>query len=281
MSSNIYFNTRKKFSVRRSMVNVGSRLHHSIAPSHARKTARKLLLTPVRSTPKNAEPQGLIKGNLTTSEGRINTYRLGTGPVWVMCHGWSGSASQFYPLMQHIAQQGFTALAYDHPAHGQSGGEYSHLPGFINAFDELLDTQDNIAGVVAHSMGSASVLESSHDKIQQVPLLLIAPVLNYIDSLFEIVSKSGYSMKLFREIVAELEQQYQYSLDTIDPYQYLLSRNENTVIVHDKRDKFACFSTSEAAASSAEHIRLIATQGQGHGRVIHSEETMAAFKSLI
>lgn len=281
MSSNIYFNTRKKFSVRRSMVNVGSRLHHSIAPSHARKTARKLLLTPVRSTPKNAEPQGLVKSSLTTSEGRINTYQLGTGPVWVMCHGWSGSASQFYPLMQHIAQQGFTALAYDHPAHGQSEGQYSHLPGFINSFNELLDTVDNVAGVVAHSMGSASVLESSHKKIQQVPLLLIAPVLNYIDSLFEIVSKSGYSMKLFREIVAELEAQYEYSLDTIDPYQYLLSRNKNTVIVHDKRDRFACFSTSEAAANSAEHIRLITTQGQGHGRVIHSEETMAAFKSLI
>ncbi|MFT5881169.1 MAG: putative alpha/beta hydrolase family esterase [Moritella sp.] len=198
-----------------------------------------------------------------------------------MCHGWSGSASQFYPLMQLIAQLGFTALAYDHPAHGQSEGEYSHLPGFINAFDELLDTQDNIAGVVAHSMGSASVLESSHDKIQHVPFLLIAPVLNYIDSLFEIVSKSGYSMKLFREIVAELEQQYQYSLDTIDPYQYLLSRKQNTVIVHDKRDRFACFSTSETAANSAENIRLITTQGQGHGRVIHSEETMAAFKSLI
>lgn len=280
MSNDIYFNTKKKFRLRRRLVNAGTRFHHTVAPSHARKTARKLLLTPVRSKSKNSEPQKLIKGSLNTSEGKIITYRLGTGPVWVLTHGWSGTASQFYPLMQHIASRGFTALAYDHPAHGESEGQLGHLPGFRNAFNELLDSLDSVAGVVAHSMGTASTLESHHEKLENVPLLLIAPVLNYIESLYDLVNKSGYSMKLFQEIVDELESSYHYPLHSINPYQHLLLRTATTIIVHDRRDKFTSFAVSESAANSSDNITLIATQGQGHGRIMHSHQVMAAFDQL-
>ncbi|GIC78216.1 alpha/beta hydrolase [Moritella sp. F3] len=281
MSSNIYFNTRGKFTIRRSMINIGTRLHHSIAPKHALKTARNLLLTPVRSTSNSDDPEGLLRSTHLTSEGRLNTYQMGNGPVWILSHGWSGSASQFFPLMEHIAAQGFTALAYDHPAHGQSEGRHAHLPAFVQAFDELIDNVDDVAGIIAHSMGSASVLESRHPKVDSLPLLLIAPVLNYVDNLYEMVGKSGYSMKLFGAMITHIEDKYEYSLDTINPYQKLISRQHATTIVHDKRDRFADFTTSESAANTTSNINLIATKGQGHGRVIKCDSTMAAFDSLI
>lgn len=281
MSSNIYFNTRNKFTIRRSMINIGTRLHYSIAPAHALKTARNLLLTPVRSTAKNEDPVGLLRSTHMTSEGRLNTYQMGNGPVWILSHGWSGSASQFFPLMEHIAKQGFTALAYDHPAHGQSEGRHAHLPAFVQAFDELVDNVDDVAGIIAHSMGSASVLESRHPKVQALPFLLIAPLLNYVENLYDMVGKSGYSMKLFGEMIKKIEDKYQYNLDTINPYQKLISRHQKTIIVHDKRDRFADFSSSEAAANEAMNIDLIPTQGQGHGRVIQSDLTMTAFDNLV
>ncbi|CED59549.1 putative uncharacterized protein [Moritella viscosa] len=267
--------------MRRSMINIGSRLHHSIAPAHALKTAKNLLLTPVRSTSKHEDPVGLLRSTHMTSEGRLNTYQMGNGPVWILSHGWSGSASQFFPLMEHIAEQGFTALAYDHPAHGQSEGRHAHLPAFVQAFDELVDNVDDVVGIIAHSMGSASVLESRHPKVQALPFLLIAPVLNYVDNLYEMVGKSGYSMKLFGALVKNIEDKYQYSLETIKPYEKLISRQHKTVIVHDKRDRFANFNTSESAAGEAININLIPTKGQGHGRVIQCDSTMAAFDSLV
>lgn len=281
MSQKIYFNTASSFSLRRKLINLGTRLHHTMAPSHARRTARKLLLTPVRSKPKNTEPAGLIKDSISTSEGVIKTYRLGIGPTWVLSHGWSGTASQFYPLMEHIAKQGYTALAYDHPAHGESEGQYGHLPAFIHGFDELLDTVDSVVGVVAHSMGTASVLESRHAKVQSVPFLLIAPVLNYTENLFNSVIKSGYSLKLFKEVVGEVEQRYQHPISSINPYQRLLEREAKTIIVHDKQDKFTHFDVSQNAANEGQRVDLIATQGQGHGRVMQCNQTMTGFDSLI
>ncbi|MDC5720326.1 alpha/beta hydrolase [Vibrio europaeus] len=281
MSEKIYFNTSQKFSVKKSLVNITTRLHHTLAPNHAKNTARKLLLTPARTKPKNAEPTGLIKGEVESKEGVLKTYLLGTGPVWVLTHGWSGSASQFYPLMEHIASRGFTALAYDHPGHGQSGGVYGHIPAFVHGLEAILDSVDDVAGLVGHSMGTASSIECHHQKLVDKPFLLIAPVLDYLDNLFGSVARSGYSMRLFNAVVSEVEDQYHYPIQSVDPYNKLKLRSVQTIIVHDQGDKFTKFEVSQKAAQEMENVTLVATQGQGHGRVMKCDEVMESFDKLI
>lgn len=280
MSDKIYFNPSQKFNLRRTLVNVGTRIHHSVAPRHARKIARNLLLTPVRSQPKNLEPQGLIKSTVRSKHGELKTYQLGSGPVWVLNHGWSGTANQFFPLMQHIASSGFTALAYDQPAHGASGGAYGHIPAFVEGLEAILDSVDEVAGIVAHSMGTASTIECKHQKAQSCPLLLIAPVLDYLDNLFSSVLRSGYSMKLFEEVVEEVSTEYHYPISTIDPYGKLRLRTTPTIIVHDKGDRFTKFTISEKAAHEMEGVQLVATKGLGHGRIMKSDPVKHSFDAL-
>ncbi|KHT43966.1 alpha/beta fold hydrolase [Vibrio sinaloensis] len=280
MSEKIYFNTSQKFSVKKSLVNLTTRLHHTLAPSHAKNTARKLLLTPARTQPKNAEPTGLVKGEVSSKEGVLKTYQLGSGPVWVLTHGWSGSASQFYPLMEHIASRGYTALAYDHPGHGQSGGVYGHIPAFVHGLEAILDSVDEVAGLVGHSMGTASSIECHHQKLADKPFLLIAPVLDYLDNLFGSVARSGYSMRLFNAVVSEVEEEYRYPIQSVDPYNKLKLRSASTIIVHDEGDKFTKFSVSQRAAEEMPNVTLVATQGQGHGRVMKCAEVMQSFDKL-
>lgn len=281
MSDKIYFNTSNKFSLKKSMVNLTTRLHHRVAPKHATKTARNLLLTPVRMKPKNEEPAGLVKGEVTSSEGVLKTYSLGSGPVWILAHGWSGSANQFYPLMEHIAAKGFTALAYDHPGHGHSEGVYGHIPAFVRGLEAVLDSVGEVAGLVAHSMGTASSIECHHQKLVDKPFLLIAPVLDYLDNLFGSVARSGYSMRLFNAVVDEIQDQYHYPLQSIDPYSKLKLRQAQTIIVHDENDKFTKFDVSKRAADEMERVKLVATQGQGHGRVMKCQQVMDSFDELI
>ncbi|CAM3217799.1 alpha/beta hydrolase [Vibrio neptunius] len=281
MSEKIYFNTSNKFSVKKSLVNLTTRLHHTLAPSHAKQTARKLLLTPARTKPKNAQPQGLVIGEVQSKEGPLKTYQLGQGPVWVLTHGWSGTASQFFPLMEHIASQGYTALAYDHPGHGESGGLYGHIPAFVHGLEAILDSVDEVAGLAGHSMGTASAIECHHQKLVDKPLLLIAPVLDYLDNLFGSVARSGYSVRLFNAVVSEVEEQYRYPIQSIDPYNKLKLRQSKTIIVHDEGDKFTKFSVSQKAAQEMANVTLVATQGKGHGRVMKCAQVMQSFDELI
>lgn len=280
MSEKIYFSNPKKFSVKRSAVNLITRLHYSIAPNHARKVARKLLLTPSRMTEKNAKPIGLVVGQIDSSEGALTTYKLGEGPVWIMTHGWSGSASQFFPLMEYIASQGYTALAYDHPAHGNSGGLYGHMPAFIIGLEAILDSVDEVAGLVGHSMGTAAALECHHTKLVDKPFLLIAPVLNYVENLLSSVARSGYSLKLFNSVVNEIADQYRYPVQAVDPFAKLGQRNAKTIIVHDENDKFANYSISHKASLQMERVCLVTTQGQGHGRIMKSAPVKESFDQL-
>ncbi|AQP37839.1 alpha/beta hydrolase [Vibrio anguillarum] len=280
MSEKIYFSTSNTFSVKRTLVNMSTRLHHTLAPSHAKKFARNVLLTPARSKPQNQPPIGLKTGRVMCVEGALTTYQLGSGPIWLLTHGWSGTASQFYPLMEHIAARGYTALAYDHPAHGQSEGVYGHIPAFVGGLEAILDSIDNVAGIVGHSMGTAAALECRHHKIEHCPMLLVAPVLDYLDNLFSSVARSGYSMRLFEAVVAEVADQYRYPIQSIDPYHKLAQRQSRSVIVHDENDKFTKYSVSKRAAEEIEKVSLITTQNQGHGRVMKGEQVKYGFDLL-
>ncbi|HDX8373667.1 TPA: alpha/beta fold hydrolase [Aeromonas dhakensis] len=282
MSSKIYFNTRR-FSPSKWLLGLGTRLHHTLAPAHAKRTASKLLLTPQRNQRDDSAPAGLVKQALHTSEGTLMSYRLGQGPVWLLMHGWSGSASQFYPLMSHIAAQGFTAIAYDHPAHGHSAGHTGHLPRFVRAFDELVEKMTAecgpLQGVIAHSMGGAVTLSSRRRELDALPLLLISPVLDYVPQLYGMVARSGYSIRLFDAVVKEIEQEYQHPLSTVDPLGRLAGRSGPAIIVHDEEDRFAPHGDSLRATQDG-RTRLVSTRGLGHGRILTSAPAFAAFDQL-
>ncbi|WP_421152854.1 alpha/beta hydrolase [Aeromonas dhakensis] len=282
MSSKIYFNTRR-FSPSKWLLGLGTRLHHTLAPAHAKRTASKLLLTPQRNQRDDSAPAELIKQAVHTSEGTLMSYRLGQGPVWLLMHGWSGSASQFYPLMSHIAAQGFTAIAYDHPAHGHSAGHTGHLPRFVRAFDELVEKMTAeygpLQGVIAHSMGGAVTLSSRRRELDALPLLLISPVLDYVPQLYGMVARSGYSIRLFDAVVKEIEQEYQHPLSTVDPLGRLAGRSGPAIIVHDEEDRFAPHGDSLRATQDG-RTRLVSTRGLGHGRILASAPAFAAFDQL-
>lgn len=282
MSSKIYFNTRR-FSPSKWLLGLGTRLHHTLAPAHAKRTASKLLLTPQRNQRDDSAPAGLVKQAVHTSEGTLMSYRLGRGPVWLLMHGWSGSASQFYPLMSHIAAQGFTVIAYDHPAHGHSAGHTGHLPRFVRAFDELVEKMTAeygpLQGVIAHSMGGAVTLSSRRRELDALPLLLISPVLDYVPQLYGMVARSGYSIRLFDAVVKEIEQEYQHPLSTVDPLGRLAGRSGAAIIVHDEEDRFAPHGDSLRATQDG-RTRLVSTRGLGHGRILASAPAFAAFDQL-
>ncbi|MCP3243176.1 lysophospholipase [Aeromonas hydrophila] len=282
MSSKIYFNTRR-FSPSKWLLGLGTRLHHTLAPAHAKRTASKLLLTPQRNQRDDTAPAELVKQAVHTSEGPLMSYRLGQGPVWLLMHGWSGSAGQFYPLMSHIAAQGFTAIAYDHPAHGHSAGHTGHLPRFVRSFDELVEKMTAeygpLQGVIAHSMGGAVTLSSRRRELDALPLLLISPVLDYVPQLYGMVARSGYSIRLFDAVVKEIEQEYQHPLSTVDPLGRLAGRSGPAIIVHDEEDRFAPHGDSLRATQDG-RTRLVSTRGLGHGRILASAPAFAAFDQL-
>lgn len=280
MSNKIYFSDKRTSkSVSYYLVKAVSNIADFIAPKFAKKQTRKLLLTPVLSKKLKSTKTDFEQDKLATQYGELNLYRIGQGPKVVLTHGWAGGAAQFFPLMKKIANSGYEAIAFDHFAHGNSGGEIANLPLFIKGLKTVLNKegQDNLACIVSHSMGTVSAL--NQDK--SIKHLLIAPTFGFYQSFEQRILSTGLKSKLFHNLLSDIEIEHDVTFKSLLPEPHLLQTQKQIHIVHDEGDKFAPFDLTLKQVSQFEHVNLTSTQGLGHGRVINSEQTWQAFLSLM
>ena len=280
MSSKIYFsnktNARKPASY--YLIKAVSRALHTISPRFALKQTRKLLLTPAKSKRPPKQPHAITHSHISSQIGQLALYRIGTGPKVILTHGWSGSAAQFFPLMEKIAQAGFEAVAFDHFAHGNSDEKRANLPLFIKGLAAVIYElkPQNIACLVSHSMGAVAALnQAKHFKH-----LLIAPAFNFYNSFEHSILSTGLTRKLFTNLMSEIEQEHQVRFDDLLPEPHLAQTQDTVHIVHDSQDRFAQYQFSAEQAKLYPHVTLTTTEGLGHGRVINSDHTWQAFMKL-
>ncbi|MFD2178372.1 alpha/beta fold hydrolase [Veronia pacifica] len=280
MSSKIYFkNNKQRFDFSKLVINLVSRTCFAIVPKITVKYARKLFLTPARNQSKNEEPTDLKVKDIQGDTGKIRVYQSGEGPVWLMVHGWSGSASQFFPLMQKVTAMGYTAVAFDQPAHGQSEGQEAHIPNMISALESVITQYDEIEGIIAHSMGVSISLHIIEQSLKGKPCLFIAPALFYWENAIKTVQRSGVDLQLYNAVIEQVSSEFEFAPEDFDPDQKLFELSSPVTIVHDKEDRFTPFEASRKA-SDCDHIELVETENLGHGRILKSEEVERAFTLL-
>jgi len=279
MSSKIYFSGSNKRSMSFYVIRTLSSVLNKVAPKLAIRQAQKLLLTPAKGRKKTPVPENMIIEQVNGVQGHLQQYRLGTGDIVLLTHGWSGSASQFFPLMEKIAQAGYQAIAFDHYSHGKSSGKVAHLPLFIKGVNDLvsLHGQHNIRCVVSHSMGTVSALNLP----KHIPHLLIAPVFNMYDSLRKSVFDSGMSPPLFERLLKDIERTHKIEFKDAVSEQHIGLVEQPLNIVHDEEDRFAPLSASESIARDHKMITVHKTQGQGHGRIINSDTTWQVLQGVL
>jgi pimeloyl-ACP methyl ester carboxylesterase len=121
---------------------------------------------------------------------RITFYRWGANRPSqserriLLFHGWGGKAAQFFAFIPELQERGFSVVAFDAPAHGNSGGELTSGPAFARASIELVRRAGPVEGLVAHSLGAmaAAIALSQGLSVRRVvmlaPLVYILPTLD-------------------------------------------------------------------------------------------------------
>ena len=278
MSSKIYFNQlNNRFSLRRFITKTLTTTLHYLAPPLAMKFAKKTLLTPVRR--KQDWPTDVKIISIETEFERLHAYQMGpeTGDVVLCVHGWSGSAWQFYPMMCALAKQGFKVLAYDQPAHGHSDGHFASLPKFIRTFEQVIEHLPyRPVKIIAHSMGAAAVANSQFTPNYKGQMLFVAPLVQPISTLRQSIAQSGFNQALFERFFSSLIAHYQMSEQQVDVLAAMQRFGGQLTIVHDEFDRFSPFAHSKQLVDDLNYCTLIATQNQGHARILSGKESMQA-----
>ena len=99
---------------------------------------------------------------VTTPDGaRLAVWDVGTGPVVVLAHCWSGSHAVWVPVARRLVESGHRVVLYDHRGHGASnrGTASLSIETLSDDLAAVLRDRDVTDAVLAgHSMGGMSVM---------------------------------------------------------------------------------------------------------------------------
>jgi pimeloyl-ACP methyl ester carboxylesterase len=209
---------------------------------------------------------------LDHKDGYVKLYRWGHGKKIILVHGWGGSAVQMTSLIENLSQNGFEVISFDHVGHGESSGRGVTLFDYIETLNTLIYQEENIEGLIGHSMGCAAVLKALdlHPWIEHS--VLIAPQYDFVENLRDFFSTFKIPERLGKKIIESLENTYQLKLSESNPKDLAPELENKILIVHDEKDAPVPLQNGEKLHQALRNSQLVKTQGLGHFRILRDKK---------
>jgi pimeloyl-ACP methyl ester carboxylesterase len=200
----------------------------------------------------------------------IAVYRWGNGERRVLLvHGWAGKAAQFFTLIGTLREHGFSVVAFDAPAHGNSSGVFASGPAFARAARMVDELYGPFYGVVAHSLGATATTIALAQGLKVQRAVLLAPVA-FVEPLLEMFIKLR---ELPDPLAAGLRERFaaRYSGGIISIPLLAKDFQIPALIFHDPDDGELPFSHGESIARAWAGAKLVPASGSGHWRILRDQ----------
>lgn len=257
-----------------------------LLPTMTRRIITKHVFSPRRGDLTSAERKSLATGKpfrIHVHGKAIQCWKWGRGPGILFVHGWNGRGVHFRHFFKEFINAGYTVVAYDAPAHGESEGQgtsYFELSDVVRSFLNPSLSLD-IQGIVAHSLGASAVINCLSKDKPSIPAVLIAPALKLRQLLYNTFDNQGLPKIVYQTMIAELEACYGYSLYDDDPYRLLNMISSEVFIVHDKDDPITPYMDSKVLAEKLGHVYLLTTEGMGHKNILRDPTIVHTIQKYI
>jgi pimeloyl-ACP methyl ester carboxylesterase len=268
---------RKKSTNVRFYFRGGMRLLAWIAPQRAEVLALRLFATPRRPHPA-VQPEAEVSARrfLVPVDGNdLVAWEWGDGPTVVLTHGWSGHAAQMAGFVGPLVRAGHRVVAFDHPAHGQSGGKQTNYVGVAQALAAVAGAVGPVTAVVAHSLGSTATILALTRGLQVQRVVLVAPP----------ADPPGYARSFGRAIglpepridgmLERIRLIVGGDLQAIDGRRLAAQMRVPALIIHDRGDPEVPFAHGEAIAAAWPGARIEGVEGLGHNRLLRDPAVIA------
>jgi pimeloyl-ACP methyl ester carboxylesterase len=196
-------------------------------------------------------------------------------------HGWNGRGGQLAALARAIAARGHRAVAFDHPAHGESSGRHATIPDMARAIELVSDQLGGAHAVVAHSLGAVAATVAMSRGLEPARAVFLAPPVRPEEWLLRFGRALGLPASSDDDLVRAIEERAGVPVASIRPLDLAPSLDTRLLIVHDENDREVPVVDGEALASVWPGARLVITHGLGHNRLLSSPETVSLVADFI
>jgi pimeloyl-ACP methyl ester carboxylesterase len=172
-------------------------------------------------------------------------------------------------------------VAFDHVAHGASGGTHTSLPAMTRTTERLLAETPHVVGAVAHSLGAAALAAAlASSRIELTGAALIAPPSDPRPYLHSMARMLGAPEPMLPKVQAYAEEFAGVKFERLVMHPWMARRIRSPLLVaHDVDDREVPIAQGYAYAGGT-NARLIATDGLGHTRILrdrHIVESVVGF----
>jgi pimeloyl-ACP methyl ester carboxylesterase len=250
----------------------------TLAPRTAERWAFDRFCTPVRPRPARPPrvpglPAHSFTVAFTTPAGarQLRAWDWGEGPTVLLAHGWSGYAGQMTAFVPALVAAGYHVVAFDQPAHGQSGGRTTtllELRQAVLAVGSRFSAFQPLAGVVAHSLGATATLLALDRGLRAERAVLLAPPADPLP----FVQAAGHHFGLppagVKALSARIHGYLRADIGERDAHAVIASLDVPLLVVHDEQDRAVPFEVGRALAAASPRVEFLAPRGLGHRRLL-------------
>jgi pimeloyl-ACP methyl ester carboxylesterase len=247
-----------------------------LMPELSAKVAYRLFSTPrVRARHKVSDP--LLESarifEFMYGKQLLKGYEWGYGGRTVLLvHGWESRGTALRTFVPPLLEKGFRVVAFDGPAHGNSGGRRTNLIHFGGAVRAILNQIGGAYGIITHSFGGASTvfaLSSLQPSLSAEKLVLIG-VPNRIEKVLrDAIATLNVPPPAARRFLRHMEKKVNAPLHHISlSHTGKHIKVKQALIVHDKQDQVVPLSEAQAIFDSWNNASLLISDGLGHYRLM-------------
>ncbi len=202
-------------------------------------------------------------------------------PAVLLVHGWASRASRLTRWVAPLLDAGYEVVAFDGPAHGDSGGRRTSLPEYAAALAGVAAAQGPFCALVGHSFGAACIASAvaggdlfGNPEIAVGKLVLIAGPDRITDVLARFADTIGLDAALLPGLHARIAAVGGQPVEVYSVSSLLTRTAVPVLVVHDRHDEEIPHADAAAVAAASPAATLLTTEGLGHHRIIRDGQVI-------
>ena len=239
-------------------------------PSLTARQGLALFCKPFRTPLKDYQLKFLNAADLFSFEHddvTIQGYRWGNGSKKILfLHGWQSHTFRWKAYIEALLKDDYTIYAIDAPGHGLSEGSFLSVPYYSAVIQQLMASLGRVHTIIAHSVGSFSVLHAFHQQpnLPVEQLILTAPpgeASDFIQFYKDTLRLNGKALAL---ILDEFERKFHKPISYFSSARFAQDVSIPGIIIHDEGDLETPYDYAVAINKNWSNSKLITSQGLGH-----------------